>query len=99
MGIGDVREGAAWEQERAVNRVRAIADNIAADLKEIAPALSDVVTAAASQAAVQSASSIVMYHKRLEEIETQLNKAREDIADLKMRVNAIDDLLRERGEP
>lgn len=96
MGIGDTKAGAEWEQERAVNRVRAIADNIAADLKEIAPALSDVVTAAASQAAVQSASSIVMYHKRLEEIEALLNQAREDIADLKMRLNAIDD---ERGQP
>lgn len=97
MGIGDTRQGATWEQERAVNQVKAIADNIAADLKELGPALSDVVTAAASMAAVQSASGIVMYNTRLEDLEAHLKQAREDIADLKIRLNAIDEILRERG--
>jgi hypothetical protein len=97
MGIGDTAAGAKWEQERAVNQVKAIADNIAADLKELGPALSDVVTAAASMAAVQSASGIVMYNTRLEDLEAHLKQAREDIADLKIRLNAIDEILRERG--
>jgi ubiquinone biosynthesis protein UbiJ len=93
MGIGDTKQGAEWEQERAVNQVKAIADNIAADLKELGPALSDVVTASASQAAVQSASSIVMYNKRLEEIEARVSRLREDMADLKTRIAELERLV------
>jgi hypothetical protein len=98
MAIGDVKQGAAREHEEAINHVAAIAANAAADLAELPEALGKVVTAAASMAAVQSASSIKMYNARLEEIERHLTRAREDIADLKMRLQEVERLLRERGD-
>jgi hypothetical protein len=94
MDVMDTKTGAARELQLATEHMRAIAANAASDLAELAPALEAYVTACASMAAVQAATSITAYDKRLVEVEEWVRRLREDIADIRTIIRDIQELIK-----
>jgi hypothetical protein len=94
MDVMDTKTGAARELQLATEHMRAWAANAAADLAELRPLLEAYVTACASMASVQSATSITVYDKRMKEVEEWVVRLREDIADIKTIIRDIQELIK-----